>query len=55
VVIPVAASTAAQRITRRCVLPPGTLKPLAKNDATGQAMAASGNTLKILPLTYQQG
>jgi hypothetical protein len=53
VTIPVEVTASAQRITRRCLLPPGTWKPLLKNDGTGQAMAASGNTLKILPLTYQ--
>ena len=51
-VIPVNASTSAQRITRRCLLPPGTFKALLKNDGTGVAMAASGNTLKVLPSTY---
>ncbi len=43
----------AQRITKRCAIPPGTFKPLIKNDATGQAFPASGNVLKILPLSYQ--
>lgn len=52
-VIPVNASTSAQRITRRCLLPPGTFKALLKNDGVGQTMAASGNTLKVLPSTYQ--
>jgi acyl-coenzyme A thioesterase PaaI-like protein len=54
VVLPVRAVTSAQRVTRRCVVPPGTWKPLLKNDGTGQTMAASGNTLKVLPLTFQQ-
>lgn len=54
-VIPVLASTSAQRITRRCSLPPGNFKVLLKNDGTGQALAASGNTLKILPYTYTNG
>ncbi len=53
IVIPVRAVTTAQRITRRCLLPPGTFIPLLKNDGTGQSMAASANTLKILPLTFQ--
>lgn len=52
-VIPLETATTAQRITRRCAIPPGTFKPLLKNDGTGQAMAASANTLKILPLTFQ--
>lgn len=54
VVIPVLATTNAQRIVRRVVLPWGKLKALAKNDNTGQAMAASGNTLKVRPVTRQQ-
>jgi hypothetical protein len=53
-VIPVEVTTSAQRIIRRCLIPPGTFTPLLKNDGTGQAFASSGNTLKILPLTYQQ-
>ncbi len=53
-VIPLEAqNSAAQRITRRCSIPPGTFKPLLKNDATGQSLPATLNTLKILPLTYQ--
>lgn len=51
VVFPVRAVTTAQRISRRVLLPWGLLKPLLKNDGTGQAMAASGNTLKIRPAT----
>ena len=53
VVLPLLASTSAQRIVQRVVLPAGLLKVLAKNDGTGQAMAASGNTLKIRPITLQ--
>lgn len=53
-VIPLRAVTTAQRIIRKCVLPPGTFKALLKNDGTGQAMAASGNTLKLKPFTTQQ-
>jgi len=53
VVIPVAAVTTAQRIIRRAVMPWGRVKVLAKNDGTGQAMAASGNTLKIRTATRQ--
>lgn len=53
VVFPVRAVTTAQRIIRRVLLPWGLFKPLLKNDGTGQAMAASGNTLKIRPVTEQ--
>lgn len=51
VVFPVLVSTSAQRIIRRVLLPPGLMKFLLKNDGTGQAFAASGNTLKIRPFT----
>ena len=54
VVFPLRAVTTAQRVTRRVAVPPGVFKPVAKNDGTGQTMAASGNTVKILPLTFQQ-
>lgn len=53
VVFPVLVSTSAQRIIRRVLLPWGLTKVLLKNDGTGQAMAASGNTLKIRPVTAQ--
>lgn len=43
----------AQRITKRCKLPPGTIKALLKNDGTGQATNSSANTLKIKPITDQ--
>ena len=45
--------TGAQRIIRRVAMPPGLFKALLKNDATGEAMAASGNTLKIRAVTFQ--
>jgi hypothetical protein len=46
------AVTTAQRIIFVAELPPGTtIRPLLRNDGTGQAMASSGNTLKIRPLT----
>lgn len=48
-VFPVRAVTTAQRIVRRIAIPPGTWKALALNDGTGQALAATGNTLKIRP------
>ena len=52
-VFPLRAVTTAQRIIRRCLLPYGLMKALAKNDGTGQAMAASANTLKIRPVTVE--
>jgi hypothetical protein len=53
VVFPVRAVTTAQRINRRVMLPWGNITPLLKNDGTGQAFAASSNTLKIRPATRQ--
>jgi hypothetical protein len=51
---PLRATTAAQRITKRIQLPPGNnFKFLLKNDASGQAFAASGNILSIRPVTEQ--
>jgi hypothetical protein len=35
------------------VVPPGNFYALLKNDGTGQSFAASGNTLKMRPLTLQ--
>jgi hypothetical protein len=52
-VFPVRAVTGAQRIIRRILLPWGLMKALLKNDGTGQALASSGNTLKIRPVTRQ--
>lgn len=52
-VFPLRAVTTAQRIVRRVVLPFGKFKALGKNDGTGQSMAASGNTLKVRPVTKQ--
>jgi hypothetical protein len=52
-VFPLRAVTTAQRINRRVLLPAGKLTPLLKNDGTGQAMAASANTLKVRPVTHQ--
>ena len=51
-VIPVRAVTTAQRICVLGYLPPGNFKILIKNDGTGQALAASSNTLKLIPRTY---
>jgi hypothetical protein len=50
-VFPLRAVTTAQRVIRRVPLPFGNFKALAKNDGTGQAMGATGNTLKIRPAT----
>lgn len=50
-VFPVRAVTTGQRIIRRGVLTHGKFTPLLKNDGTGQAFAASTNTLKIRPVT----
>jgi hypothetical protein len=51
VVFPLRAVTTAQRVIRRVWLPWGLVKAVLRNDGTGQAMAASGNTLKIRPVT----
>lgn len=53
VVFPVRATTSGQRIIRRVILPWGVFKALLKNDGTGQTMAASGNTLKVRPVTRE--
>jgi hypothetical protein len=52
-VFPVRAVTTAQRIIRRMRLPWGKVTPLLKNDGTGQSTAASGNTLKVRPVTRE--
>ena len=52
VVLAVDTVTTGQRLIRKSIpLPPGLFKVLLKNDGTGQAMAATGNTLKIRPYT----
>lgn len=51
-VFPVRAVTTAQRIVVDAPLPVGAVRMLLKNDGTGQALAASGNTVKIRPYTY---
>lgn len=55
VFFPMRAVTTAQRIAKLCKLPVGTFKVLVQNNGTGQAMASSGNTVKILPITNQIG
>lgn len=50
-VFPLRAVTTAQRIAVVGDLPPGSFVALLRNDGTGQAMASSGNTLKIRPVT----
>ena len=52
-VLPLRAVTTAQRITVTANIPYGNFKVLLKNDGTGQAMAASGNTLKLRPITIK--
>jgi hypothetical protein len=52
-VFPLRAVTTAQRIIRRSWLPQGAFQALLKNDGAGQAMAATGNTLKIRPVTIE--
>jgi hypothetical protein len=49
--IEVAATTSPQLLIREADIPPGKFKVLLKNDGTSQSMAASGNTLKIRPIT----
>ncbi len=50
-VFPLRAVTTAQRIIVPVDLPPGSFRVLLRNDGTGQAMAASGNALRVRPLT----
>lgn len=47
VVLPVTTGQAGTRVIRRLLCPWGNFKAIAKNDGTGQAMAASGNTIKM--------
>lgn len=54
VVIPLRAITGAQRVVVKGIeLPPGKFKPIALNNATGAALASSGNTIKIRPYTRE--
>ncbi len=50
---PIRAVSTAQRIVRVCELPPGLFIALVRNNATGQALAATLNTLKVRPFTPQ--
>jgi hypothetical protein len=49
----VRAVTTAQRITVVGRLRPGVQLPVVRNLGTGQALAASGNTIKVLPYTFE--
>lgn len=51
-VIPARAVATAQRIIVCGYVPPGNFQVLVKNDGTGQALSASGHTLKLIPRTY---
>lgn len=51
VVVPVRAVTGNQRIVRRVMIPPGVFHTLIRNNGTGQTIASSGNTVKLLPFT----
>jgi hypothetical protein len=42
----------AQRRYRRITIEPGTWIPLLKNDGTGVTTAASGNMLRIVPVSF---
>jgi hypothetical protein len=48
---PLRAVTTAQRIIVIADLPPGPVRPLIRNEGTGQAFAATGHTLKVRPFT----
>jgi len=53
VVLGVRPVTTAQRIIRRVALPQGIWKACVKNEGVGQAMAATGSTLKIRPASRE--
>lgn len=53
VVFGVRSTTNPQRMIKTCILPPGNFKPLVRNEGTGQAFSASGNVVKIRPVTLQ--
>lgn len=48
-----AVATAQRIIVPVYGIPPGNYRPLIRNAGTGQAFSASGNTLRIRPLSYQ--
>jgi hypothetical protein len=50
-VFPVRAVTTAQRIIVPIDLPPGSFRALVRNDGTGQALAGTGNTLRVRAVT----
>lgn len=50
-IFPVRAVTTAQRLKVVVDTPAGPIRALVRNDGTGQAFAASANTLKIRPYT----
>jgi len=50
---PIRPVSTAQRIVRECALPPGVFIALIRNSGTGQALAATANTLKVRPYTTQ--
>lgn len=47
-VMPLNATSLAQRVIQECLVPVGLFKVLVRNSATGVTLAASGNTLKLL-------
>jgi hypothetical protein len=53
VVLPVTSGQVGTKVAVETKCPVGLFKVIAKNDGTGQALAASGNTIKLLPFTTQ--
>jgi hypothetical protein len=53
VVLPVTSGQTGTRVMIDTLCPAERFKVSVKNDATGQSTAASGNTIKILPITSQ--
>ena len=53
VTLPVTGGQTSTRVSRLVECPPGLFKTVATQQGTGQAMAASGNTIKIRPVTIQ--